>query len=191
MLKELWASIISFFMSYKSQIICVLIGIFIKEIWLCIKNTPAKIKQLMIKDYYWQPKEPLYNKYADEDVNRYRGDIRIGCKNKLLDIESPIEGEECFIQHLTTFIKTPKGEYITDADYGNEFAETIFDEKDVVEFQRQCEKLAKDILESESYIDYIEKIYCIYRKKSDLYIEMKLCGNPKTVTCKVPNKCKS
>ena len=85
MLKSLGVSIISFLISYKSQIICVLIGIFIKEIWSFFKSKLGDTKQFLIKEYRWQPNTPLCNPNADQDINECSlYDIRMNFENDTL-----------------------------------------------------------------------------------------------------------
>ena len=159
--------------------------LFVKDIYTGLKN---KLKQLFLREYRWQPKEPLLNTLAQKDINEIKADIRIDFKKKTMDSCNLVRGEGCFIQHLVKYLNTPKGEYkiYEGTEYGNELARDIFTEKNLVEFQRQCEILAKNIVECSYYKDYVEKIYSIYRKGKDLYIEMKLCGKPTTTICKIP-----
>ena len=59
-------------------------------------------------------------------------------------------------------------------------------EKNINEFQRQCERMMSKILKEENYKDYIEKVYSIERKRDKLYIETKLCGKGSSSIIVIP-----
>lgn len=144
----------------------------------------------VVKDYYWAPSAPLKNLGATKDIKEHGKDIKLDfySKQKRL-LDEFVEGQDAFLQHLTMHICTPKNacKIYEGTKYGNEQALTIFAVEDIVEFKRQCDYMANHIITYEHYKDYVQEIYSIKRKKGCLYIELKLNGNPETVTCKIPN----
>lgn len=139
------------------------------------------------KEFCWIPNPPMKNTEANELIQNYPKDIKWDIENNDLSLEELVEGSEAFTQHLVKFLHTEKGKYlIYPKDYGNEHAETIFIEKNLDEFKRQCSYMAKTIIEHEHFQNYIQEIYSIKRKHGDLYIEFKVNGRPDTLICKVP-----
>lgn len=138
-------------------------------------------------DFSWKPETPLTNADAKSFIKDYPRDYKLNFKDKQ-GINSWVEGEEAFIQRLTTFISTPNDKYeIYPRHYGNEQAETIFTEKNMTEFKRQCKYMAENIIKDERFNAYVQEIYSISRKKGKLYIELKVYGNPKTLKCEIYN----
>ena len=75
---------------------------------------------------------------------------------------------------MTTFISTPNDKYeIYPRHYGNEQAETIFTEKNMTEFKRQCKYMAENIIKDERFNAYIQEIYSISRKKGKIVYRIK------------------
>ena len=150
----------------------------------------SKLNFILPKKYIWKPEIPLENPNAVKNINTYPKDFKINFKTNNIDnIEkSFVQGEEALFQHLIIYINTPKGEYqiYENTSYGNEQANTIFIEKNINEFQRQCERMMSKILKEENYKDYIEKVYSIERKKDKLYIETKLCGKGSSSIIVIP-----
>lgn len=69
--------------------------------------------------------------------------------------------------------------------YGVYEADTIFEERNSVEFKRQCESIATHLLDY--FSEWIEEIYSIQRKKGKLIIEFKVSGEGHSIQCIVPN----
>lgn len=119
--------------------------------------------------YFWEPKDRLLNE-ATTDIKHYPKDIKF--KDGDLCVENGrlalVSGAEAFQQHLQKFISTTIGEICYAPDYGCEFANSIFKAKNK-EFKRQCEYLAKAILEHKTFKNYIEEIYAIGRRKEHFF----------------------
>lgn len=144
--------------------------------------------------YSWTPKDRLTN-HATKNINSYPKDLKLNDGNLCLENGdlALISGEEAFKQHLQTFISVTVGELCFARDYGCEFVDSIFMAKNK-EFQRQCEHLARVILENASFKDYIEEIYQINRRKAFylwgerlLIIELKVKGRPDTCSVRLFN----
>ena len=161
------------FVELMKQIGLLIIGYWARDIYEWTKN---KCKP---KKYIWKPEKSLINPNANKDISKYPKDFRIDFKtNRIMNLENCIQGEEALLQHLIMYINTPKDEYkiYEGTSYGNEQARTIFTEKNLVEFQRQCERMMTKILKEENYVDYIEEVYSVERKRDGLHIALKLCG---------------
>lgn len=162
----------------------ILIRIFnnvIDDMWDICKKTEIG------KDFSWIPNSPMKNTEANKLIQSYPKDIKWDIDNNRLSMEELVEGSEAFTQHLVKFLHTEKGKYlIYPKDYGNEHAETIFIEKNLDEFKRQCSYMAETIIEHEHFKDYIQELYSIRRRRGDLYIEFKVNGRPDTLICKIP-----
>jgi len=153
-------------------------------------HAKEEFKSRVLKDYSWSPQKPFKNECATKNIKEHGKDIKLDFYSKQRRLLNEyVEGQDAFIQHLTMFIATPKDVYriYEGTNWGNEQALTIFSEQNITEFQRQCEHMANCIIAHEHFKDYIQEIYSIKRKKDCIYIEMKLNGNPKTVTCKIPD----
>lgn len=143
-------------------------------------------------DFCWKPDLPLTNTNAKSFIKDYPKDRKIEYKKNEERINGWVEGENAFIQRLSRFISTPNDKYeIYPRHYGNEQAETIFTEKNITEFKRQCKYMAENIIKDEIFKDYIQEIYSINRKRGKLYIELKVYGNPKTLKCEICNLLKT
>jgi len=153
-----------------------------------------KIFKRMHKIYYWEATPTMRNSkevnHISEHLKDYNFDILKG--DFAIDKEHQwVEGSDALIQQMQRFILTERNDptdpkYVIYSDkYGIEEAETIFIEKNTVEFVRQCENIALQLIES--FDEWIEVIYSITRKKDCLYIDFKVKGNPNTLQCKVPN----
>lgn len=155
------------------------------------ERTKGKLDNIsIIKDYSWFPASPLKNPSATKNIKKHGKDIKLDFYSKPKRLLNEfVEGQDAFIQHLIMFIATPKNVYkiYEGTNWGNEQALTIFREKNLTEFKRQCEYMADCIIAHEHFKDYIQEIYSIKRKKDALFIELKLNGNPETVTCQIPN----
>ena len=156
-------------------------GHVIDDFWLFCKGTRFN------KEYIWKPDSPLKNEGELKDIKEHPKDIRWILETNSLDFENLVEGEEAFVQFLIKFIHTEKGAYpIYSKNYGNEYAKTIFNVKDSVEFKRQAEAMIISVMQYEHFKQYIQEVYSIKRARGDLIIELKLSGNPNTLVCTVP-----
>ena len=71
-----------------------------------------------------------------------------------------VSGSEALVQHIQRFILTKRGAYMIYGDkYGVYEADTIFEERNSVEFKRQCESIATHLLDY--FSEWIEEIYSI------------------------------
>ncbi|WP_099203206.1 DUF2634 domain-containing protein [Miniphocaeibacter massiliensis] len=146
------------------------------------KDLTNYIIKLIFKKYVWIPSEPLKNQvtYSINPIKDYPKDYKLS-KN---GIEGFVTGKDALDQALRKFIHTERNKYkIYDGNYGIEQSETIFQEKNITEFERQCEYIANDIISSDIFNNWIEIIYKISRNKNKLIIEMKLKGEPNTHRC--------
>ncbi len=162
------------FVELTKQIGFLIIGYWARDIYEWTKN------ECKPKKYIWRPEKPLINPNANKDISKHPKDYRIDFKSNYIEnIGNCVQGEEALLQHLIKYINTPKGKYkiYEGTSYGNEQAQTIFTEKNLVEFQRQCERMMIKILKEENYVDYIEEVYSVERKRDELHIALKLCGN--------------
>ena len=126
--------------------------------------------------HIWKPKERLTNK-ASKSIKSFPSDLKL--KDGDLCIENGdlaiVSKEDAFKQTLQCYMNTYVGECFFDREYGCEFVDSIFRVKNK-EFQRQCEHLAKALIEHKTFKDYIEEIYEISRKKEHwLFGRPKLC----------------
>lgn len=133
------------------------------------------------KNYLWQPDSALRNTKKCTVIDNYPKTIAMVNGDFSSDY---ISGAEAFAQAVRFFILTKRRTYpIYSDDYGIEEADTIFEEKNVVEFQRQCRNIALHLME---YFDeWIEEIYRIHRKKNELTIELKVSGKADTLAIKI------
>ncbi len=153
----------------------------IDDCWLFCKNCRIG------KEYIWKPDSPLTNNEPFKNINDYPKDIEWDIENNRLYMDKYVGGEKCFKQQLAKFIYTERGKYVIYSDnYGNEQAETIFIERNVEEFKRQCRYMIETIMKHENFKFYIQQVYKVERKEHDLYLEMKVYGKPDTMRCKVP-----
>lgn len=144
--------------------------------------------------YTWEPKNRMTNT-ATKNIKAYPKDLKL--KDGDLCLENGdlalVAGEESFKQHLQNFISITIGELYYAPDYGCEFVDSIFYAKNK-EFKRQCEHLARVIIENNTFQEYIEEIYAISRKKEHwlygkpiLRIEFKVKGLPNTFEVNLSN----
>lgn len=94
------------------------------------------------------------------------------------------KGIDYFKKDIQLFIITKKGTNKERSGlFGIDEADTIFTEKSSDEFNRQCENIARNLLQY--YNNWIIQIYGIRREKNKLIIELKVKGQGKTLECVV------
>lgn len=144
--------------------------------------------------YTWEPKNRMTNT-ATKSIKTYPKDLKL--KDGDICLENGdlalVSGEEAFKQHLQSFISITIGELCYAPDYGCEFVDSIFYARNK-EFKRQCEHLARVIVENNTFREYIEEVYAISRKKEHwlygkpiLCVEFKVKGLPNTLAVKLLN----
>lgn len=163
-------------------------------VFLALGKWLYKAVPLMLGIYSWKPKDRITNK-AIKSIDSYPKDLKLDDGDLCIENSDPamVSGEKAFKQHLQTFISIKTGSLFYAREYGCEFVDSIFSAKNE-EFQRQCEHLARVILEDVGFKEYIEEIYQINRRKAFylwgerlLIVELKVKGRPDTCRIKLFN----
>ena len=133
------------------------------------------------KEYIWIPTLPLRNTQTCTPIDKHPKDFEMKDGDITFNM---VSGVDAFTQQVRNFLLTKRRTYpIYSENYGIEEADTIFTEKDVIEFQRQCSNIALHLLEY--FSKWIEEIYQIQRKKNVLIVEMKVAGRAETLRIEV------
>lgn len=134
------------------------------------------------REYCWEPKSPMRSSSLVKNISTYPKTFALVDGD--VQLNGMIEGADAFLQALRTYILTERHKYPIYGDtYGIEEATSIFEVKDVVEFQRQCNNIALQVMDY--FSDWIVEIYRIQRKRNVLIIEIKVSGKAETLLCKV------
>lgn len=133
------------------------------------------------KEYIWKPTSPLRNTQSCTPIDKHPKDFEMKDGDITFNM---VSGADAFTQQVHNFLLTKRRAYpIYSENYGIDEADTIFTERDVIEFQRQCSNIALHLLEY--FSEWIEEIYQIQRKKNVLIIEMKVAGRAETLKVEV------
>ena len=136
--------------------------------------------------FSWEPAVPMKNPNSVKNISLHPKDYAFDVNAGDFSVKRYVSGSEALVQHIQRFILTKRGAYMIYGDkYGVYEADTIFEERNSVEFKRQCESIATHLLDY--FSEWIEEIYSIQRKKSKLIIEFKVSGEGHSIQCIVPN----
>lgn len=134
------------------------------------------------REYCWEPESPMRSSSLVKNISTYPKTFALVDGD--IQLNGMIEGADAFLQALCTYILTERQRYPIYGDtYGIEEATSIFEVKDVVEFQRQCNNIALQVMDY--FSDWIVEMYRIQRKRDILIIEIKVSGKGETLLCKV------
>lgn len=136
--------------------------------------------------FSWEPVAPMKNPNSVKNISLYPKDYAFDVNKGDFSHNGYSSGSEALAQHIQRFILTKRGAYMIYGDqYGIYEIDTIFKERNPVEFKRQCESIAVHLLDY--FSEWIEEVYSIQRKKGKLIIEFKVSGEGLTIQCVVPN----
>lgn len=136
--------------------------------------------------FSWEPAVPMKNPNSVKNISLHPKDYAFDVNAGDFSVKRYVSGSEALVQHIQRFILTKRGAYMIYGDkYGVYEADTIFEERNSVEFKRQCESIATHLLDY--FSEWIEEIYSIQRKKGKLIIEFKVSGEGHSIQCIVPN----
>lgn len=141
--------------------------------------------RLFKNKYIWMPEKPIINTDVVKDISEFPKGIGWDVNSHDISLGELVRGEEHFVQCLQMFVMTERNKYpIYSGDYGIEEAKSIFEEKNAVEFKRQCNNIANHLIEY--FKEWIQEVYQISRKQNTLFIELKVKGKPESLICSVP-----
>ena len=150
-----------------------------------IPNAVKFIKRIFENKYVWMPEKPIINNDVAKDISEFPKGFGWDVNSRDISLGGLVGGEEHFVQCLQRFIMTERNKYpIYSGDYGIEEVKSVFKEKNVVEFKRQCNNIANHLIEY--FKEWIQEVYKISRKQNTLFIELKVKGKPDSLICAVP-----